>query len=217
MVNQSSNYPNVQSHDGNPVNDQPFQPSPRWLQDLYPGREGYTELLMASWRAHYPDQQLWAVPLFAHANYLSKLFESLHNEVLKPLNLNYSDYAVLITLLLIVGPEGATPKELNRVLLQTSAGMTKLLARLDRTGLIRRQPNPRDKRSIVVGLSAQGEECARQASQLVVTQLYQKLAWLEQIEPDRLLQSLDLLVKGLVAAQGTPTRDDAEGALKPAT
>src|SRR5690606_11621873 len=137
------------------------------LQDLYPGREGYTDLLLSAWRVLYPEQQLWAVPIFAHANYLTKLLENLHSEVLKPLNLNFSDYMVLITLLLVVGPEGATPKELNRVLLQTSAGMTKLLARLDKTGLIERKPNSRDKRSIVVTLSEAGEEAARQAAELV--------------------------------------------------
>lgn len=181
------------------VKNQPFQPSSRWLQDLYPGREGYTELLLDAWHALYPEQQLWAVPIFAHANYLTKLLENLHSEVLKPLNLNYSDYSVLITLLLVVGSEGATPKELNRVLLQTSAGMTKLLARLDRAGLIQRKPNTRDKRSIVVTLSEAGEVAARQAAELVVSQLYQKLVWLAEVNPESLLGSMDQLVKGLVA------------------
>jgi DNA-binding MarR family transcriptional regulator len=180
----------------------PFERSPRWLQDLYPGEEGYTELLMGAWQSQFAQQQPWVVPVFAHANYLTKLIENLHTEVLKPLALDYSQYSVLITLHLIVGPEGATPKALNRVLLQTSAGMTKLLARLDNAGLIERLPNPADKRSIVVRLSGQGQQTAEQASALVATELYGKLASLGEADAKQLLQVLDQLVKDVSAVRG---------------
>ena len=53
-------------------------------------------------------------------------------------------------------PYRLSPAELNRYLMWTSAGLSQLLDRMVAAGLIRRLPNPRDHRGVLVSLSAEG-------------------------------------------------------------
>jgi DNA-binding MarR family transcriptional regulator len=68
---------------------------------------------------------------------------------------------VLAALLLGGRPYRASPTALCRASLLTSGGMTKTLRGLERDGLVRRCPDPADRRALLVELTAAGETRGR--------------------------------------------------------
>jgi DNA-binding MarR family transcriptional regulator len=64
---------------------------------------------------------------------------------------------------------GGKPSDMARSSLITTGAMTSRLDRLERTGLIRRTPDPADRRGLLVRLTPQGSKVARQALHELIT------------------------------------------------
>ena len=82
------------------------------------------------------------------------------DSALKPLGLRYAQVPVLA--LLHDGPE-LTQKELAETAGIEQPSMAQLLTRMDRDGLIRRAPNPRDARSQTISLAPGTDEQLNEA------------------------------------------------------
>jgi len=61
-------------------------------------------------------------------------------------------------------PHRLSPTQLYLALMRTSGAMTHRLSRLERTGLIRRVPDPKDGRGLLVELTAKGIELVDRAA-----------------------------------------------------
>jgi len=70
--------------------------------------------------------------------------------------LAYSEFAVLATLRVHGAPYRMSPKALLDSLILTSGGLSNILRRLERSGLIRRLPHQADGRGVVVELTEMG-------------------------------------------------------------
>lgn len=73
------------------------------------------------------------------------------------------EFDVLAALLRQGGSYELSPSALAREALVSTSGMTKRLDRLERRGLLRRRPDPDDRRAVLVALSDDGVALARQA------------------------------------------------------
>ena len=80
----------------------------------------------------------------------------------------------------ISGPEGATVAELSVHLGVTKQAASQLTAQLVEWGYVVREPNPRDRRSQVLRLTARGRACTRAAEQAGAAMI---AAWEERIGP----------------------------------
>lgn len=69
---------------------------------------------------------------------------------------NRSSWDVLASLRRVGAPYRRSPTELYRALMRTSGGMTHLVDRLEREGLVERVANPDDRRGLLVGLTRKG-------------------------------------------------------------
>jgi DNA-binding MarR family transcriptional regulator len=87
---------------------------------------------------------------------------------LQPFGLSFGDFDVLNTLRRRGDEEGTNPRELARSSLITSGAMTSRLDRLERAGLVRRGPDPADRRGVLVRLTEQGERLAEQSLHAVL-------------------------------------------------
>ena len=96
----------------------------------------------------------------AHLATLSHLVDTYLQQRLKPHGLTPADYRVLSALRIGAAGERATPQDLNRFTRITSAGMTRTLDRLETAGYLARSPNPDDRRSVFIELTATGWEFA---------------------------------------------------------
>ena len=79
--------------------------------------------------------------------------------VVEPFGIAVGDYLVLSTVRRSPGGRNA-PTQLCRVLGRTTGGMTLTLDRLESNGLIRRLPDPADRRRVIVALSPEGRRLA---------------------------------------------------------
>jgi DNA-binding MarR family transcriptional regulator len=70
---------------------------------------------------------------------------------------------VLNTLRRVGDQHGSKPTDLARSSLITTGAMTSRLDRLERSGLIRRTPDPADRRGVLIRLTSKGSRVARQA------------------------------------------------------
>lgn len=129
---------------------------------------------------------------------LSRLVQAFHDRVLKPEGIPHTDYQIL-GLVRILGPR--TPKQLNEILMRTTAGVTNSLDRLEKGGSIRRRPSPTDRRSVLVELTATGRKLAERLERAESEAQANALGTLGAKDRDDLLRSLDLLIEILA-----PTR-----------
>jgi DNA-binding MarR family transcriptional regulator len=87
---------------------------------------------------------------------------------LEPLELSFGDFDVLNTLRRHGGRTGTNPSDLAQSSLITTGAMTARLDRLERAGLVRRAPDPADRRAVRVHLTEEGEQLARRALRAVI-------------------------------------------------
>ena len=88
------------------------------------------------------------------------LLESLQEECLAPLDLTFVEYTVLRVL--EDGPK--SPSRLAEYVVRTTGGMTKIVDRLERRGLVHRVPDQADRRGVLVALTGDGRELGSKAS-----------------------------------------------------
>lgn len=103
-----------------------------------------------------------AVPIHRIAEQLSVAVE----QALRDHHLQRSAFEVLQSLLLAEGD--LSPTDLHQALLVTSGGLTKILDRLQRAGLVHVRQDQQDKRRRLVSLTPAGAKTAREAERRVV-------------------------------------------------
>jgi DNA-binding MarR family transcriptional regulator len=99
-------------------------------------------------------------PLFTHLARAALLLESLQEECLEPVDLTFVEYSVLR----VLDAGSISPSRLAEQVVRTTGGMTKILDRLQRRGLVERVPDPEDRRGVLVEPTADGRELAAKAS-----------------------------------------------------
>ena len=104
--------------------------------------------------------------------------------------LSVGDFSVLATLRRLDRPEGVTPRELARATMVTSGAATGRIDRLEKAGLVRRRPDPEDRRGIRVHLTSPGRRRAEAATAAVIATDEGLLAPLSEAERDRLAAAL---------------------------
>lgn len=152
----------------------------------------YDEQVEQAWALSLSDIDSRGVPLLALLDVMSTLVSNFHNKTLKPLGHNYTEYAVLCTLLL--HGTGLRPSVLTEMFRHPSANTTQTLKKLEQRRLIHREANPEDGRSVLVALTESGARVARElceAEAAAASRLGRELS-------DRELQELRLALGKLV-------------------
>lgn len=129
-------------------------------------------------------------PLFTSLARATLLLESLQHECLEPVGLTFVEYSVLRVL--IDGPMSLS--RLADAAVRTTGGMTKIVDRLERRGLVERTPDPADRRGVLVGLTGDGAELSRKASDAYGIGRDRILERLSKSERRTIEQGLDRLV-----------------------
>lgn len=85
------------------------------------------------------------------------------DEIFGKYGLNRGDVGVLNALRTSPPPHRLSPTQLFRGLMLSSAGMTKVLDRLERRGLVKRTPDAKDRRGVTIQLTAEGRRTLTKA------------------------------------------------------
>ncbi|WP_410216714.1 MarR family winged helix-turn-helix transcriptional regulator [Paracoccus sp. (in: a-proteobacteria)] len=109
-----------------------------------------------AWRRERPDLDVEAMEIIGRLNELSALLTRDLQPVFERFNLQGGEFDVLATLRRAGTPFRLTPTALYEATMLSSGGMTARLDRLERRDLIRRLPNPEDRRGTLVELTPAG-------------------------------------------------------------
>ncbi|MDE3176750.1 MAG: MarR family transcriptional regulator [Pseudomonadota bacterium] len=111
---------------------------------------------MAQWRRERPDIDCSGKAIVGRILHLQEAILRAVNAALAAHDLGYTDYAVLATLRVAGEPFRMSPSQLQSTMLFTSGGVSNLLRRVEKKGLIRRLADPADGRAILVELTRKG-------------------------------------------------------------
>jgi DNA-binding MarR family transcriptional regulator len=119
--------------------------------------------IVQAWRSADPRLDSSTLEVTGRLMRCAGYYERAVVAALEPFGLSIADFDVLNTLRRVGDQPGSKPTEMARSSLITTGAMTSRLDRLERSGLIRRLPDPADRRGVLVRLTAQGNRIARNA------------------------------------------------------
>ncbi|MBI5586481.1 MAG: MarR family transcriptional regulator [Deltaproteobacteria bacterium] len=70
-------------------------------------------------------------------------------------------------LFLLIQKDGRSMTELSRLLFTDNSSLTRLVDRLEKAGLLRRLPDPRDRRTLIISITEDGRKQAAAARRIV--------------------------------------------------
>lgn len=165
------------------------------------------DLIQAQWAQEKPELDTSPMGVVGRISRISRHLDRLLQKNFSQFNLNGGEFDVLATLRRSGQPYQLTPTELFNSLMLSSGAMTNRLDRLEDAGLIRRNPNPNDRRGILVTLTEQGIELMNRAYPAHIMNEEQILSSLTMADREALT---DLLRKLLLSFEGK--KGDDEGA-----
>lgn len=114
------------------------------------------DAIVEQWATERPDLETSAMELFGRVYRLSRLSGDAMERTYGRFGLTRADFDVLATLRRSGPPFRLSPSRLAGSLMLTTGGMTGRLDRLERAGHVRREPDPNDRRSLLVSLTDAG-------------------------------------------------------------
>lgn len=162
---------------------------------LSKGNRDAVDAILDQWAAERPDLDASAKGITGRIVRLADLFQQAFREAFEPLGITDGEYGILVALRRAGEPHALTPTELARHRMMTSGGMTAAIDRLERKGLLRRAPNPSDRRGSLVCLTPDGLRTVNAAMELHVAaeqDLVGALTKAERAALERALRTLAL-------------------------
>ena len=114
------------------------------------------DVMLDQWHRERPDLDVAATGILGRISRIASLVDQEMNRVFQPHGLTGGDFVVLAALRRSGKPYQLTPTALSRSMMVSSGGTTKRLDRLAAHGLIRRDPDPTDRRGTLVTLTDTG-------------------------------------------------------------
>lgn len=108
------------------------------------------------WKSELPELDLGTEGIVERIQKLNKYIDRLLNETLADHNLDRGEWSLLGTLRRVGSPYRQSPSVLARYMGLSAAAMTNRLNHLEERGLIRRLPDPGDRRAVQVELTDAG-------------------------------------------------------------
>jgi DNA-binding MarR family transcriptional regulator len=121
-------------------------------------KEDHVDQIMEQWADTFPDLDVSAMGIVSRISRISQHIDKKLQLIFSGYDLVAGEFDVLATLRRSGHPYQLTPTELFSALMLSSGAMTNRLDRLEAAGLIERQPNPEDRRGLLVKLTERGTE-----------------------------------------------------------
>jgi DNA-binding MarR family transcriptional regulator len=157
--------------------------------------------LVAAWRAQRPDLDVEPMQVLSRISRLARHLDIARRGAFADHGLESWEFDVLSALRRHGPPFQLTPGALLRATLVTSGTMTNRVDRLVRKGLVRREPDPSDKRGVLVTLTEQGREQVDAALADLLRRERALLTGLDSAERRRLADMMRILLAPFDAAE----------------
>lgn len=123
---------------------------------MAPEDEDRLDRLSRAWSQTRADMDITPWQVWGRITRINDIFLSRLSKLLSQHGLNYSELQTLGALIVGGPPYEAKPNAMSRHNLLTSGGMTNVLTRMEKKGLITRRKDPNDRRGVIVSVTPQG-------------------------------------------------------------
>jgi DNA-binding MarR family transcriptional regulator len=158
-----------------------------------PAADSIDELVRA-WERERPDLESWPFAIFGRIWRLSASLVGDADRWLAPIGLTFESFSVIVTLRRGGPPFEMNPTALYRESLLSSGAITNRIDRVEAEGLVKRLPNPKDRRGTIVRLTPKGRALADRAIKLHFEALAESLGDLSEAERAQLAALLGKLL-----------------------
>ena len=156
------------------------------------------DAIVEQWAAVRPDLDTAAMEVFGRIFRLSREMGDRMEKAYAPFGIARGEFDVLATLRRSGEPHTLSPRQLSATLMLTTGGMTGRLDKLERAGLLRRSPDPHDRRALQVTLTEKGLDIVDRA---VGAGLAAETESLSALDDEQAGQLADLLRKLLTSTE----------------
>ncbi|MFF8483362.1 MarR family winged helix-turn-helix transcriptional regulator [Streptomyces antibioticus] len=168
-------------------------------QPSQPPRRDPVDAIIEQWAEVRPDLDTAAMEVFGRIHRISRAVGDRSERAYSHLGLARGEFDVLATLRRSGEPYTLSPRQLSATLMLTTGGMTGRLDKLERAGLLRRSPDPHDRRGLRVTLTDEGLTLVDRAVGAGLAAQTQALS--AALTPERAAQLADLLREVLFATE----------------
>ncbi|MEU2739308.1 MarR family transcriptional regulator [Streptomyces sp. NPDC007095] len=148
------------------------------------------DAIIEQWATVRPDLDTAAMEVFGRVFRLARTMGDRMEKAYTPFGISRGEFDVLATLRRSDAPYTLSPRQLSATLMLTTGGMTGRLDKLERAGLLRRSPDPHDRRGLQVTLTDKG---LRLIDEAVGAGLAVQTEALAHLDEERAGQLADLL------------------------
>ncbi|MFF7048409.1 MarR family winged helix-turn-helix transcriptional regulator [Streptomyces griseorubiginosus] len=159
-------------------------------------RKDAVDAIIDQWAAVRPDLDTKAMEVFGRIYRLSRAMGDRVEKVYAPYGISRGEFDVLATLRRAGEPYTLSPRQLSSTLMLTTGGMTGRLDKLERAALLRRSPDPHDRRGLQVTLTDKGLTVIDAAVEAGLTAQTEALATLTEAQSTQLADLLRELLEG---------------------
>ncbi len=163
------------------------------------------ERVISAWQREWPDLDFSPIAVIGRLIRAGGLIESELEGTLRQFGLNRASFDTLTALRRSGPPYQLSARQLADECMRTSSTLTTRTARLAEAGLITREPDPQDARSVLVTLTPHGKAVVDAAAAPYLAAEEDLLAGLEDEQREQLAHLLQLLLLSL------ERQDDAGG------
>ena len=153
--------------------------------------------IVAAWHRERPDLDVDPLQVFSRISRLDTLLEQARAAAFDEHDLETWEFDVLSALRRVGAPYQLSPGVLVQQTLVTSGTMTNRVDRLERRGLVRRLPDPRDRRGVLVQLTPAGRTLVDEAMADLLEHERELLARMPARDRERLAGALRALLSAV--------------------
>jgi DNA-binding MarR family transcriptional regulator len=172
------------------------------------GRD-WVDHIRAQWARERPDLDTSPVAIIGRLGRLGTFLDAGLERVFRRYGLSRADFDVLAALRREGAPFRLPQKVVMRSVLRTSGTLSVRIDRLERKGLVRREPDPADRRGVTVALTEHGREVVDLVAPIHLANEDRLLAALTPAQRETLADLLRIVLIGFEAQQPPTAETDA--------
>lgn len=154
------------------------------------------DAIVDQWAEVRPDLDTTAMEVFGRVYRISRAMGDRIDKTYARYGIARGEFDVLATLRRSGDPFTLSPRQLSATLMLTTGGMTGRLDKLERRGLLRRSPDPHDRRGLQVTLTDEGRALVDEAVGAGLAVQTEALASLDKEQAGQLADLLRQLLAG---------------------
>jgi DNA-binding MarR family transcriptional regulator len=162
------------------------------------------DAITGQWNRERPELDTRAMGVFGRIYRLSRVMGDRMEKEYRRFGIGRGEFDVLSTLRRAGEPYTLSPRQLSATLMLTTGGMTGRLDKLEQAGLLRRAPDPEDRRGLRVSLTPRGLEVIDEAVGAGLTVQQGALGGMEEGQVELLADLLRQLLMSTEAERADP-------------